>query len=530
MLILRLKQAETALADGRLDEAFEIAQSQEVKAHRRGQQLITKLARAYARRAQENLEAERIDLALTDCNKAEKLAGNASDVGRLRSAICEAIEQRRLGHQDRSLKVEQAREHIKDGWLSVGEQILKDAGDNSRAKLLMQEAAAARMQLNEAVAKAEQALKRDDLDGAIGLVRKADIGQNHNGTAAELVSRLRFAAAAKIRQHVEQGRIDLAKVLYEKVSPIGAQSSELSELGLALGQCRQAAVQLTDGEPRSAVALLKKAKVICPSAKWLTTAIEQAKQAAEHLEELLSGPLGLDAAATAATAENDAEDEHNLAPAEKRKRMMTSSCDRHYNDTGGATPSRFVLQIDGVGSFLVVRDKSVAIGPASSSARPMVGLLADPYLPVATIERTDDDYFIRSSSPVEVEGTKTTERLLADGNRIALSDRCRMKFGLPNPASTTAVLTLTSARLSRSDIRQVILMNRDILIGPTLSSHIHTDWLNEAVTLYVQNGQMRCKAKDNIIVDGGPIESNVGLPVNKQIRIGQLSLVITTNV
>jgi len=66
VLILRLKQAESAMADGRLDEAFDIVQSDSIRQHRRGQKLIGRLARALAKRGQENLEAERTQLALLD--------------------------------------------------------------------------------------------------------------------------------------------------------------------------------------------------------------------------------------------------------------------------------------------------------------------------------------------------------------------------------------------------------------------------------------------------------------------------------
>ena len=95
MLILRLKQAEAAVADGRLDEAFEIVQSEQIRQHRRGQKLIGRLARAFTKRGQGSLEAERIQLALVDCNKAEKLAGNTDDVARLRAQLLRWLETRR---------------------------------------------------------------------------------------------------------------------------------------------------------------------------------------------------------------------------------------------------------------------------------------------------------------------------------------------------------------------------------------------------------------------------------------------------
>ena len=95
--------------------------------------------------------------------------------------------------------------------------------------------------------------------------------------------------------------------------------------------------------------------------------------------------------------------------------------------------SRFVMHIDGIGGFLVLRENRITIGPISSSAQPMVGLMADPNLPVVTIERIEDDYFIRSSSPIHVNDASVTNKLLVDGDRISLSPRCSMKFHIPNP-------------------------------------------------------------------------------------------------
>jgi hypothetical protein len=58
-------------------------------------------------------------------------------------------------------------------------------------------------------------------------------------------------------------------------------------------------------------------------------------------------------------------------------------------------------------------------------------------------------------------------------------------------------------------------------------SHILADSLDETVALFTQNGRLQCKAKDKILVDDKQVGSTVGLPFNKQIRIGQISLVLT---
>jgi hypothetical protein len=528
VLILRLKQAESAMADGRLDEAFDIVQSKDVREHRRGQKLIGRLALAFAKRGRDNLEAERIQIALGDCNKAEKLAGNTADVASLRSAICSEMEQRRLRSRHRSFKVAQARQHIQDGWISAGEEILKDAGDDDgQAGIVLQQAAVARLHANEAITKAEKALQRNDLDAAIDFVRKAGTAYSQNEQVVELVSKLRLLAARQIKENFNSGRLDLAQSLWQKVSPIADGCSEISELGSALSQCSKAAEHVAAGRIREAVNLLRKVQLTCPAAQWLSTATNQSRQAAELLDELAASPLGLDM-----TGREDMEDE--IQRTDDKGRSVSEVCrgqdardSRAERPRHESLPSKFLLQIDGVGSFYVLRDSRITVGPVSSSARPTVGLMVDPNMPAITIERSEDDYFIKSSSPVRVNDVTTTNKLLVDSDRINLSPRCGMKFNIPNPASTTATLSIPGTRLGRADVRRIILMDRDILIGSTEGSHILAESLDETVALFTQNGQLHCKAKDKILVDEKTVSSTSGLPFDKQIRIGQISLVLT---
>jgi hypothetical protein len=525
VLILRLKQAETAVADGRLDEAFEIVQSEQIRQHRRGQKLIGRLARAFAKRGQENLEAERIQLALGDCNKAEKLAGNTEEVAKLRSAICSEMEQKRIRDQHRSFKVNQAKRNIQDGRISVGKAILDEADDSdSEAGIILHQANVARLELNEAITKAEQALKRNDLDSVIEIIAQAGIGNNKNDKVVELVSRLKALAIAQIRENLNTGRIDRAQSLWQKVSPIANGTVEISELGTALNHCRRAAECVAAGRPREAVSLLRKVKMICPAAKWLGNVTEQTRKAAELLDELAASPLGLD---INPGSENDKEtvgEKIDYPPTDNKLIRQESG---HEAGPGTSLTSKFVMQMDGVGSFLVLREGRITVGPISSSARPTIGLMADPNLPVATIERVEDDYFIRSSRPIHVNDVATTDKLLIDGDRIALSSRCRMKFHIPNPASTTAMLILSGARLGRADVRHIILMDRDILIGPSAGNHILAEALDETVTIYAQNGRLLCKAAQKVRIDDKPAGPAASLVIDKQIRIGQISFILT---
>jgi hypothetical protein len=154
-------------------------------------------------------------------------------------------------------------------------------------------------------------------------------------------------------------------------------------------------------------------------------------------------------------------------------------------------------------------------------------LLAEPNVPVAGIERTDEDYFLCTQKTIYINDKPVTKKLLSDNDRIALSPKCRLKFYTPNAASTTAVLDLDGARLPRPDVRRIILMDRDILIGPGVNNHIRTERVNNTVTLFIQNGKLNCRAKEKMLVNNQPLEYGAGFPIGLPIRIGRISLVLT---
>ena len=148
-------------------------------------------------------------------------------------------------------------------------------------------------------------------------------------------------------------------------------------------------------------------------------------------------------------------------------------------------------------------------------------------MPVASIERTDEDYFLHSQKPIYINDKPVTKKLLSCSDRIALSVKCRMKFYVPNAASTTAVLDLDGARLPRPDVCRIILMDRDILIGPGFNNHIRTEQTNQTVTLFTQNGKLCYRAKERIRINGQSFDSRAGLPMDTPIQIGQILLVLT---
>jgi hypothetical protein len=190
-------------------------------------------------------------------------------------------------------------------------------------------------------------------------------------------------------------------------------------------------------------------------------------------------------------------------------------------EPNGAAEQGMVLQIDGVGSFLIFTGSALSVGPMTSPKRPAIGLLADPNLPTLKICRCEDDYFVSGPKPSQEGGA--TGRLLTDGDRIILSERCYLKFNLPNRASATAVLTLVGVRLPRCDIQSILLADRDILIGPTKGHHIRAVLMERTLVLMVRQGKLWCSTQPGLALTdyASPIE------LDHPMRVGPLSFVVT---
>ena len=138
----------------------------------------------------------------------------------------------------------------------------------------------------------------------------------------------------------------------------------------------------------------------------------------------------------------------------------------------------------------MARGRITTIGPISSSEGPSVGLLAPANLPTVSVERLDEDYFLRCDGSVQVNGKCVSEKLLSHGDRISLGPRLELRFLLPNAASTSAVLELTSAKMPRQDVRRIILLDESIVLGNNATAHVRVRGLQESVVLHLRHGQL----------------------------------------
>lgn len=533
MLILRIRQAETALKDGRLDEAYELACTDEVRAHYRGQQLIGRLTRALIDRGRGHLTEARWQQALADCEKAGKLGGNLNEAAELRAAINEAMQADQREQHRRADALAAARQHLENGRLSMAEGLL-DGMDHDAVKVaaLREKAATARTRAEAALDRADAARGRQDWDAAMAALVEARQVHAANSRLDGLVASVSAEVVRYVRSSIHQGRLDVAGALVERLARLMGETIEISELRGVMAQCRQAADRIERGEFRRASEVLRRLSTVLPEATWLGPSLDALQQAAERLEQVRGGPLGLLMVATGTLPANPAAGAGAATMPIRPGRVGGAGLGETRvtppPGTAGGLPSQFLLQVDGVGGFLVVRGHRVTMGPVSSSQRPDIGLMAEPDAPVITIERADEDYFLVAQRPVAVNDTPVARKLLVNGDRIAISPRCRMRFVRPNAASTSAMIELHGARLPRGDARRVIFMDRSVVLGPGTTAHVRIDQLPEPVVLHLRDERLLCQGNAEVLVNDVAADSAAGIPIGANVRVGPVSFVVTT--
>jgi hypothetical protein len=267
------------------------------------------------------------------------------------------------------------------------------------------------------------------------------------------------------------------------------------------------------GRPREAEELLRRLARIWPEARWLQDAIEHLVQISAGSAGLRVGPLSLAGIGTTEAA---------------AVRSPTPPPHIAGDDGLRGSPGRdnFVLHVDGVGSFLICTGAAVTLGAAGASRRVDVPLMVDAGAPIATFLRSEDDYFLRCPRPVPVNDVETANKLLRSGDRIGLGSRCRVTFRRPSSASGSAVLDLSAARMAGSSVRHVILMDREILIGPGVAAHVRADDLAAPVVLQFRDGTWSCKSAAEISVDDTPAGRAAEFPAGARVAVGPVRFVV----
>lgn len=509
VLMVQFKQCESAMADGRLDEAFDLLRQPDLRAHRQGQELIGRLVPALVERGRQHLGAGWLLQAAADCEKAAQIGGNQADIAQLRVAVSSAMRSRDQADRRIAQAVATARRHVDQGQLSVGQQLLEAISTpDARVKGLKQDVVARRAGLESRLKRASEALDAGDWETAVDHLAAMGRGDLADTALRQLCGKISQRVVVDINREFEAGRVNVTAALLSRLDRLPVKSVETDQARRTLDECRAACWAIENREPRQAEEMLRRLQTLWPGARWLKEAAEQTKQLGDSLSQVHGSPLFLVemAAPTFAGAVSIPALRPPMAP---------------------EIPGKpFSLHIDGVGSFQVFTNPAVSIGPAGASRSVDIPLMLDATVPIVTVARSDDDYFLRSGEMVLVNQTPTTSKLLNNGDQIGMGNRCRITFRRPSSASASAVLDLSGARLPGAAIRQVLLMDHEIIIGPGSAAHVRSDDLAAPVVLQRRGEGLFCRSALEISIDGKSAGTAADIPMGAQIGVGSIHFVV----
>lgn len=481
MFNLRLRQAETAFAEGRLNEVARLVEQQEVREHRDGQRLLTRLVDAFVDRGREHFQAGRFVEANADCREAKILAGEQSSIAALASEISAArIEAQKTATRKHRIAAEVGQE-IARGELDLGEKLLAgfEANGLSSGSLpgrINDQIAVSRERIEAASSRARREAKAGHTRASVTAILELQKLSPSHPELVDLIDQVTTPIVSQLWREVEAARLDRVDTLIESVRPLIDFDPELTEVCRAISSVAEINALLGAACYHEASLRIRKLAPLLGNVDWLQELAGKVTQAADLAVEIQSSPLSL----------------LELSGRESvRNQPAFPATNSHVPVFRTASlPEQLVLQIDGIGSTLLVRQPTLSMGAVGRSRSCSITLTGFPGKGSITIDRTSGRCRITAfeTSDVAVNDRPCQEKVLADGDSVRVGKRCRFRFRRPTPDVPSAVLELSGTRLTRPDIRSIVLFDETVIVGPGPSSHIVARDLDQPLILFVQNG------------------------------------------
>lgn len=480
---VRIKAAENALKQGRLDDAFRLGMSEDLQDDRRAKQLVARTANALWERAKRHYDAGRYSEALIDLERAGRAGRDRAEVAELSSEIRAAAHQSQYRHKQKEGRLAAARDRIEDGSLVGGRRILAQASAaDLDARRLGKEAEARERFAREEVAEARKLMKQNQVAAAIERYRRAAKLDAHSAEIRQLEADLCRRVFDEAARDVRDGRVDRAAQALAGLGELGRLEPDRRELDQIVERATRAARLCERGDFLEALREVQRVRHMLPKADWLRDVQEQLERIDQARAALLAGPLGLllPAVSGRPSAEPRRGPSAAAVPVRASQQPTVGITPTPGPPTAGL-PDRLLLLVDGAGSFLLLRGDRASIGrlaPGSGGASPEVestadiALLADLAGRHAEIARVEDDYFLFARRDVLIDGRAVHQKMLADGDRITLGRKAQLTFRLPSRKSPSAVLDLAGGVRTGNDVRRVVLFCGHATVGNSSTCHI----------------------------------------------------------
>ncbi|MFQ5463484.1 MAG: hypothetical protein ACE5E5_12785 [Phycisphaerae bacterium] len=519
LLSARIKAAEKALREGRLDEAFRMASNADLKGQKRAQAILQELAKRFYERARAHFHADRFTEALLDLQCARAGGSLQGKIDELKAHIeVVAAEAQRQAASHRA-RVEAAKQRIERGSLAAGREMLEQVGDDPGAEALLEDAAYRADDVARMVDQAADLMKQGRLAAAAERVARAKSIEAHSQRVTEIEAELCGQVIGTAKAALIEGHVDRAVDELRCLGSLGDDLSGKRELQGYLETCgaAKASLERFDYADAHRQALMLARKV--PQAKWIKSVCDQLDQLETLSTALAAGPLGGSIERIGNAGRGSAEARPRVAA---RADRLDETIVLPGRIGSGTLPDRLLLLVDGGGSYLLHRGSRITFGRAASDHPADVAIFSDIPERCANITRVDDDYFLFAAKDVEVDGKQYRQKLLRDGDRITLGTRAKFTFRLPSRQSATATIDLSDTTKMPQDVRRVLVFDRHATIGQGGSAHILCRHASPALVLFEKDGGLWIRRKN----DGHVEVAARPLAIGETLEIGGVNIAL----
>lgn len=175
--------------------------------------------------------------------------------------------------------------------------------------------------------------------------------------------------------------------------------------------------------------------------------------------------------------------------------------------------SKYMLWIDGVGAWQLCAGQSFIVGaPSFEKQSADIALLANVSRHHATLRHAGEDWKLEAHQPTSVSGRTVSDSTnLRSGDQICLAERVRLGFRIPSVLSSSAVIDFESDHRPSHSVDGIILLADHCLLGPRRDHHVYCSQWPDMVVLFFQNGELRCRSKAMLAVDGTTVSDSAAL-------------------
>jgi hypothetical protein len=480
---VRLRAAEVALREGRLEDALGPLAEEDLRESPRGRKLADAVVEPLLARARLHRQAGRYSAALADLQQIQTLGRDHPDLATLRARVEAELNDGAERAADAREAARRAADHLRQGRLDTARHDVAQIPNEERRAELAAQLAQREQRGNELLTQAREALERDDVLAALRYWDEA--GQRYGRTqeSEQFARGLGDACRTATRRWLAGGQIDH---LLAVAGPLGI----LVQRDPSLGDCERM-IELTE---RAAAALarrdyselrqtLLRLRGTAGEAHWIENVLNALTRMTGAQEELLASPLG-------AYASQRSEESKVSPTADAREAAATP---RKTPPDGALTLREgVVLLVDGGGSSLLLDGERVRIGRASSSSEVDVALPADVEPHHADIVRRGEDFFLHAYGPVVVNRQSVQQVRLNDGDRVTLGN-AKLTFHRPSAKSASAVLRLSHRCRLPMDVSSVVLFIDTCVVGQGAACHVTVREPVGRVVVFEQDGYLHTR-------------------------------------